>query len=62
MHCNICLFFALAVQLVVGAASTNTPTHVALRHFSKGVNFDNYLEAPRSQDWEVRYSERNLSK
>ena len=60
MHWNICLFFAFTVQLVVGAASTNTPAHVALRHFSNGANFGNYLEAARTQDWGVRYTERDL--
>jgi endoglucanase len=41
-------------------AAADTPAHAALRHFSKGANFGNYLEAPRSQDWGVRYTERDL--
>lgn len=45
---------------VTAASPTDTPAHSALRHFSKGANFGNYLEAPRQQNWGVRYSERDL--
>ena len=47
-------------QLCLVAADTNTPAHAALRLFKKGANFGNYLEAPRTQNWGARYSERDL--
>jgi endoglucanase len=42
------------------ADSSTSPAHLALKHFSKGVNFGNYLEAPRGQNWGLTYSERDL--
>ncbi|MGZ8900378.1 MAG: glycoside hydrolase family 5 protein, partial [Limisphaerales bacterium] len=47
-------------QVCALGASTNTPAHAALKHFSKGANFGNYLEAPRTQNWGARYSEKDL--
>lgn len=38
----------------------NSPAHAALNHFRKGVNFGNYLEAPRGQNWGMRYDTRDL--
>lgn len=46
--------------VLTGGAERNTPTHAALKHFRKGANFGNYLEAPRTQNWGARYSERDL--
>ena len=57
---KICLGLAVLWQFTVSAATTNTPAHVALGHFRKGANFGNYLEAPRTQNWGVTYSERDL--
>ncbi|MDB6038469.1 MAG: retaining beta-glycosidase, partial [Verrucomicrobiales bacterium] len=34
----------------------NSPAHRAIARYRRGVNFGNYLEAPRGQDWGVRYS------
>jgi endoglucanase len=33
-----------------------TPAHLAVARFRRGVNFGNYLEAPRGQDWGARYT------
>jgi endoglucanase len=41
-------------------AATDSPAHIALKRFSKGANFGNYLEAPRGASWGARYSERDL--
>jgi endoglucanase len=41
-------------------AQGNTPAHQALKRFSRGVNFGNYLEAPRGQNWGMRYDTRDL--
>ena len=51
--------FAIA-GVFAGGAESSTPAHAALKRFSKGANFGNYLEAPRTQNWGARYSERDL--
>jgi len=38
----------------------NTPAHRSIAHFRHGVNFGNYLEAPRDQDWGANYSEQDF--
>lgn len=61
MYWNICFVFLLAfAELSVLPSTKDTPAHAALRQFSKGANFGNYLEAPRSQNWGATYSERDL--
>ncbi|HEX7861262.1 MAG TPA: glycoside hydrolase family 5 protein [Verrucomicrobiae bacterium] len=54
------LLALLGGQFAAHSATTNTPAHAALRLFSKGVNFGNYLEAPRTQNWGAKYSEADL--
>src|SRR5436190_2938903 len=34
----------------------NSPAHQALKHFRRGVNLGNYLEAPKGQNWGVSYT------
>ena len=49
-----------AGQFWTHGAETKTPAHAALTLFRKGANFGNYLEAPRTQNWGARYSERDI--
>ena len=35
---------------------TNTPAHLAARHFMRGVNMGNYLEVPPGQYWNTTYT------
>ncbi len=43
-----------------GSRAKATQAHTALQGFLRGVNFGNYLEAPRGQDWGMRYDVRDL--
>jgi endoglucanase len=38
----------------------DTPAHQAARHFLRGANLANYLEAPPGQDWGARYTAADL--
>ena len=61
MHSKLLLTFWLCVSAVcVRGAETDTPAHAARQFFKKGANFGNYLEAPRTQNWGARYSEKDL--
>ena len=53
---------ALLLVFIAGAvfAQENTPAHRALRRFSRGVNFGNYLEVPRGQNWGMRHDTSDL--
>jgi endoglucanase len=57
---TVCLLLIGVCQWNASGATTNTPAHAALGLFSKGANFGNYLEAPRTQNWGATYSERDL--
>lgn len=54
----------LAMLVLLGMSSgllaAESPGHRALKRFSKGANWGNYLEAPRGQDWGASYSVRDL--
>ena len=70
------LFFAPGLVLALGLAAadfvpsnppgmvplrnTNSPAHQALKHFRRGANLGNYLEAPKIQDWGARYREADF--
>ncbi len=41
-------------------AQESTPAQKALKQFSRGVNFGNYLEAPRGQNWGMHYDAHDL--
>jgi endoglucanase len=56
---KVLIFCAIAFASAA-FAQENTPAHRALQSFRRGVNFGNYLEAPRGQDWGMRYDERDL--
>ncbi len=36
--------------------SSGTPAHEAIRHFQRGINLGNHLEAPTGEDWGAAYS------
>lgn len=55
------LLFAMALLCMSPSLSAaDSPAHSALKHFRKGANFGNYLEAPRGRAWGATYSERDL--
>jgi endoglucanase len=61
VHRKLLLILILgASHACLAASNTSAQAHAALRFFSKGANFGNYLEAPRTQNWGARYSEKDL--
>lgn len=45
---------------MVPLKNRNSAGHEALKHFRRGVNFGNYLEAPQGQNWGSRYTEADF--
>ena len=54
------LFVLALLSFFQAAAGEKSPAHEALGHFRRGANFGNYLEAPRGQDWGMRYNLQDL--
>lgn len=41
---------------MVPLKNKNSAAHLAIKHFRRGANLGNYLEAPKGQDWGQKYS------
>lgn len=58
---NLLRALVLVLTLALApAAELNTPAHQALKHFRRGANFGNFLEAPPGVSWGVRYDAADL--
>ena len=58
---SLALFALIAAGFQSFAADTNSPAHIAMRHFMRGANCGNYLEVPPRQSWAVRHTTNDLS-
>lgn len=58
------LFLSISISAQVAPpgnmGSQAAPAHAAARHFMRGANFGNYLEAPKGANWGAQYDARDF--